>query len=138
MYRLLAAVALIAFAAPAAAAPLTIAFKGLATPTGAILVSVFDSETAFDQGGKPFASRMVAVSGAIAEIAVGDLPPGRYAVKAFHDIDGDGKMASNPFGIPLEPFAFSNDAVGEAGPAKWAAAAFTVDAATSRHTITIR
>ena len=137
MYRLLAA-AFIAFAVPAAAAPLTIAFTGIATPTGAILVSVFDSEAAFDRGGKPVASHMVAVAGPSAEVAVGDLPPGKYAVKAFHDVDGDGKMASNPFGMPLEPFAFSNDAVVEAGPARWAGAAFTVDAAGSRHTITIR
>lgn len=137
MYRLLAAAAILACATPAAAAPLTFAFTGIETPKGAILMSVYDSEAAFDRGGKPLISQMVAVAGATAEI-VADLPPGRYAVKAFHDIDGDGKMGTNPFGIPLEPFAFSNDAVGDMGPAKWSAAAFDFDAATPRHAITIR
>lgn len=137
MYRLLAAAAILACAAPAAAAPLTFAFTGIETPKGAILMSVYDSEAAFDRGGKPLVSQMATVTGATAEI-VADLPPGRYAVKVFHDIDGDGKMGTNPFGIPLEPFAFSNDAVGEMGPAKWSAAAFDFDAATPRHAITIR
>lgn len=137
MFRLLAAAAILACAVPAAAAPLTIAFAGIETPKGAILMSVYDSEEAFDRGGKPIASQMATVTGTTAEI-VADLPPGRYAIKAFHDIDGDHKMGTNPFGIPLEPFAFSNDAVGEMGPARWAAAAFDVDAATTRHSITIR
>lgn len=137
MFRLLAAAAIFACAVPAAAAPLTIAFAGIETPKGAILISVYDNEAAFDRGGKPVTSKMVVVDGPTAEI-VADLPPGRYAVKAFHDLDGDGKMGANPFGIPLEPFAFSNNAVGDMGPAKWAAAAFDFDAATPRHAITIR
>lgn len=132
-----AAIALLA-AAPLAAATLTVAFAGIATPTGAVLLSVYDSEAAFDAGGKPIRRAMVPVTGAAIETVIGDLAPGRYAIKAFHDVDGDGKMAANPFGQPLEPYAFSNDAVGDMGPAKWAQAVFTVDAAASRHVIAIR
>ena len=55
-----------------------------------------------------------------------DLPAGDYAVKAFHDIDGDGEMDVNPFGMPVEPYAFSNNAVGNMGPAGWDQARFAV------------
>ena len=65
------------------------------------------------------------------------LVPGRYAIKAFHDVNGDGKMGSNPFGMPTEPFAFSNNAHGVMGPAKWDAAAFEVKAGDNSHTIAI-
>ena len=66
-----------------------------------------------------------------------DLAPGRYAIKAFHDVNGDGKMATNPFGMPTEPFAFSNNAHGNMGPAKWADAAFEVKAGANTQTIDI-
>lgn len=130
-------------AAPAAAtvpanAQVTVVFTGITTPTGAVLLSVYDSQAAFDGGGKPVRAAMVPATGTSVETALAGLPAGRYAIKAFHDIDGDMKMAVNPFGMPTEPFAFSNDAVGNRGPAKWADAAFTVTAGANRHTITIR
>ena len=124
--------------AAAAAPSLTVRFTGIETPTGAVMLSLFASEAAFDAGGKPVASQMAPVKGTAAEAAFPGLAPGRYAIKAFHDIDGDGKMGATPFGMPTEPFAFSNDAVGDAGPAKWAAASFDLGAADAVHTITIR
>ena len=39
-----------------------------------------------------------------------DVSPARYAVSAFQDLDGDGAMGRSKLGLPLEPFAFSNDA----------------------------
>ncbi|MFZ4688724.1 MAG: DUF2141 domain-containing protein [Polymorphobacter sp.] len=126
----------LAQAAPAAAPGITIAFTGIATPTGMIMISLFDSGAAYN-GGKPVRVAAVPADGAAIEAHFEGLPAGRYAVKAFHDVDGDGKMAVNPFGMPTEPFAFSNDAVGEMGPARWDQAAFDATAAT-RHTITIR
>ncbi len=130
-------------AAPAATiavspAALTISFTGLESKTGAIMVALFDSETAFDANGKPVREAMVPAEGATVEALFADLPAGRYGVKAFHDVDGDGKMATNPFGMPTEPFAFSNDAKGNMGPAKWADAAFIVSAGSTRRVITIR
>lgn len=127
-----------AFPAKAAdAADLTVAFKDIQTPSGAVMFVLFDSESAFDQGGKPVRAVQVPVSGASAEAKVTGLKPGRYGVKAFHDLDGNGRMDANPFGIPTEPFAFSNDAKGNMGPPKWADAAFEVSAAGVVHTIKI-
>ena len=66
-----------------------------------------------------------------------NLPAGDYAVKAFHDVDGDGEMDTNPFGMPTEPYAFSNNAVGNMGPARWDRARFAVSGETTQ-TISIR
>ena len=38
------------------------------------------------------------------------LPDGDYAVRAFHDLNGDGKMNTNPFGMPVEPDEYSQNA----------------------------
>ena len=64
-----------------------------------------------------------------------ELPAGQYGIKMFHDVDSDGKMGTNPFGMPIEPFAFSNNAPAQFGPAKWDAAAFQVAAPAATQTI---
>ena len=50
---------------------------------------------------------------------------------------GDGQMNRNPFGMPTEPYAFSNNAVGNMGPADWDRARFAVSGPTAQ-TITLR
>ncbi len=45
-------------------------------------------------------------------------------------MNGNGKMDTNPFGMPVEPYAFSNNAVGNMGPAKWDRARFEVSGQT--------
>jgi uncharacterized protein (DUF2141 family) len=122
----------------AAPVTLTIRFTGIATPTGTVMLSVYASEADFDRGGKPVRAAMVPVKGDAAEAVFEGLAPGAYAVKAFHDVDGNGRMGTNPFGQPIEPYAFSNDAIGDAGPAKWAAARFEVAGPAASHSISIR
>ncbi|MGH7020451.1 MAG: DUF2141 domain-containing protein, partial [Brevundimonas sp.] len=103
--------------------------------TGAVMVALYDSEAAYE-GGQPAQVTQVDVAGGQHE-AVFDLPAGAYGVKAFHDVNGNGKMDTNPFGMPTEPFAFSNNAVGNMGPAKWDRARFEVSGATAQ-TIRLR
>lgn len=126
-------------AAPAKAegTALDLVFVGITAPTGAIMAAVFDSEAAYS-GGQPVRAVRIPVSGPRAAERIEGLAPGSYAVKAFHDIDGDGKMGTNPFGTPIEPFAFSNDAPAEGGPPAWGAARFEAGAGTATHTITIK
>ncbi len=127
-------------AAPLAAqerADLVIAFTGIERPSGAIMVALFDSEAGWGAD-RPVRTAMARVSGATAEIRIEGLPPGRYGVKSFHDVDGDGRLGMNPFGMPVEPFAFSNNARGAMGPASWADSAFEVGGGATRHAITIQ
>ena len=127
-------------AAPAAEAPqgasLTLTFSGIKTPTGALMVAVYDSQAGYESG-KAARQEMIAVTGESATLTLEGLAPGTYAIKLFHDVNGDGKMNANPFGMPTEPYAFSNDAKGSMGPAKWDAASFTVLAGGNAQTIHI-
>lgn len=136
-----AAVALIlgcalAFGGSARAADLELRFEGIKTPKGAVLVALFDSEAAYDAD-RPVASEMIPVAGETADRLLKGLRPGRYAFKAFHDLDGDFKMAVNPFGTPTEPFAFSNNAKADMRPAPWAKAVFELDEAGAVHAVHI-
>jgi uncharacterized protein (DUF2141 family) len=116
---------------------LTVTFKGLKQQTGAILFTVVGSEAAYNGKAPVTAQDILNVSGDTATKTFDGLAPGRYVIKAFHDVDGDGKMATNPFGVPTEPFAFSNNAVVAMGPPKWEAAAFEVKAGANVQSIDI-
>lgn len=121
-----------------AAATLTVRFEGIEAPSGQIMLSLFDSQNAHDQNGAPARVAAVDVNGKTAVVQFEGIAPGDYAIKAFHDVDGNGQMATNPFGMPLEPFAFSNNAKAEGGPAKWDAARFPVAAGANTVTISIK
>lgn len=103
---------------------------------GAVMAALFDSQAAYD-GGAPVRSAMVDVAGGERVARFEGLPDGDYALRAFHDVNGDGRMNTNPFGMPSEPFAFSNNAVGNMGPASWERARFAVSGDT-RQTIALR
>ena len=131
----------IALAAPApaqapAAAParLVLTFE-IGAGTGAVMVALYDSEAAY-AGGAPVRRARIDVAGG-ARTAVFELPAGTYAAKAYHDVDGNGRLDTNPFGLPVEPYAFSNNARGNMGPAPWDRARFTVSGETAQ-TITLR
>lgn len=138
MIRSLAIAALFACASPVLAQTadnrLTLTFE-TGAQTGAILVALYDAEAAYE-GGQPTRVAQVDVAAGRRQ-AVFDLPAGTYGMKAFHDINGNGKMDVNPFGMPTEPYAFSNNAVGNMGPARWDRARFEVSGATTQ-TIRIR
>lgn len=125
-------------AAPSSQAELTVTFEQIEIPEGQILLSLYDNEAAHDANGKPVRGAMAKVEGQTVSVRFEGLAPGRYAIKAFHDVDGDGKMKTNPFGMPLEPFAFSNNARPEGGPARWQAASFDVPAGASETRIAIQ
>lgn len=110
--------------------------------TGMVMIALYDSAAAFngegrgDDANRAVARTAISASGNVVA-TFENLPAGDYAVKAFHDVNGDGEMNTNPFGMPTEPYAFSNNAVGNMGPARWDRAHFAVSGETAQ-TISIR
>lgn len=125
----LAAAAILAPAAHAqeAMGDLTLTFPALASKSGKVMIAVYDSAQGWSSG-KPARVAQAAASDAEPAARIVALPPGTYAVRAFQDVDGDGKMGMNPFGMPVEPYGFSNDAKPNMGPPSFDAATFTVKA----------
>ncbi len=105
-------------AAPTDTAALTLTFD-VGADTGRIMVALFDNADAYAGRGAPVAQSVVDVAAGQRDAAFTGLKPGAYAAKIFHDVDGDGQMDTNPFGMPTEPYAFTNNARGNMGPAGW-------------------
>ena len=134
---LIAAAFVAALIAPIAnASDLTINIEGIKDAGGTINLGLFDEATYNGDGAVNGANLIV--EGDAVTVTFDGLEPGEYAVRLFHDVNDDGEMNTNPFGMPTEPYAFSNDARGRFGPAKWEAAKFTVTADGGTHTITMQ
>lgn len=106
------------------------------TPTGTVMIALYDNEQAYENGA-PMRVAQLDVAKGQHQVVIEGLSDGAYGIKAFHDVNGNGRMDTNPFGMPVEPYAFSNNAVGNMGPAKWDRARFEVSGAVS-HSLTLR
>ena len=119
----------------ASASVLTVTVEGISKAQGSIMLGLFDEAT-YNGDGAVNGANLKVESDSVSVTFEG-LAPGEYAVRLYHDLNDDGEMHTNPFGMPTEPYAFSNDAQGRFGPAKWDAAKFTVGADGTTHTITM-
>lgn len=109
----LACIGLLLGTVPAAAETLTVKVTGASGPQGKIVISLWNGPKGFSgNGGKPLVNRSAPVAGGGATFSFEGLPPGRYAVSAFHDTDADGKLKTNFIGMPREPVGVSGKAGG--------------------------
>ncbi|MBR9834676.1 MAG: DUF2141 domain-containing protein [Alphaproteobacteria bacterium] len=117
------------------AADLTVTIKNVQTQGGTIVLGLYD-EAGFETDGA-LAGAHIAVDGDTVSTVFEGLAPGEYAIRLYHDVNDDGDMNTNPFGMPIEPYAFSNNARGRFGPPVWQAARFALAADGDTHTITL-
>jgi len=110
----------------AGAETLTIVIEDIRVASGTIQVQVQAGEAQFDNGGAVAQFREAASEGSMTLVAV-DLPPGEYAIRIMHDVNGNDELDANFVGMPTEPYAFSNNAKGRFGPASWADASFALE-----------
>ena len=71
-------------------------------------------------------------------VEVRGVPPGRYAVQAFHDANSNGECDQGLFGIPREGVGFSNDAFKGLSRPKFQNAAFDFSGSRLRLGLTLR
>ncbi|WP_246102117.1 DUF2141 domain-containing protein [Methylobacterium terricola] len=113
------AASLAALAGPAAAASLAVEVDGVEPGAGRVFVALCTGSLAEE-------SCRIGQSGPAAgqslRFGFSEVPPGTYAVAAFQDLDGDGRLGRTGLGLPTEPYGFSNGA-GRRGRPDFAGAA---------------
>jgi uncharacterized protein (DUF2141 family) len=92
---------------PPAQPTLTINVQNMRQQSGRICVALYTSGEGFP-GGKPKELRRVPVKGEVQQISF-TVEPGDYAVAIFQDVNDNGKLDTRLFGIPKEPYGFSNN-----------------------------
>ena len=104
----LAVLALLAAAAPLAAAELTITVTNVHNDRGNVEISVYDSADEWPDHPKDSNHQVQpAKRGEI--VFKFDLPPGTYAAAGYHDENKDGKFNKDFMGLPREGYMLSNN-----------------------------
>ena len=111
--------------AHASAADLTITVSAIEEERGAIMLAIYDAAEAYNGGGPAMKGARIDVTGNEVSITFDDLPPGRYAIKLYHDANGNGELDTNMMGLPTEAYGFSGEG-GSMGPPPFEKAAFEV------------
>lgn len=123
-------------AAGASAADLTITVEGVASADGQVLVALYNSAETFR--GKPYRARMAPASAGAVTLEVKELPAGDYAFAVYHDANRNGKLDLNAVGMPVEDYAFSNNAMGNRAAPAYDDARFQVPAGGAAVSVNLR
>jgi len=70
----------------------------------------------FDENHQSIYSQECKIIDKQSRIQITVIKPSQYAIRYFHDENGNNKLDSNIFGIPKEGYGFSNNAHGMFGP----------------------
>ncbi len=105
---------------------LTIEISGMQTDKGKVFVALYNSEKIFLTSNKATKGTSVTVKDGKSVAHFKGLKKGEYAVSLFHDENENNKMDTKIFGIPKEPYGFSNNASGFMGPPKYKDAKFSL------------
>ena len=118
--------ALVLAAGPASAARIIVTIDGLKSAQGNVFVGLYASPAKFLQGNQTDAQRRVKASTGPMTVVFDNLPPGTYAVGAFHDENANDHLDTNFLGLPTEGYALSNGVRAVMAKPTFQQAAFTV------------
>ncbi|WP_395055623.1 DUF2141 domain-containing protein [Polaromonas sp.] len=113
-------------AAAVHAGDLTVEVKLPPERQGTVRAALFDKAEGFPRG-TPLRTATGQPGQGKATLQFADLPAGDYALTAYLDENSNNKLDSNLFGLPTEPYGFSRNARGMAGPPPFADASFRVE-----------
>lgn len=96
---------------------ISLSIENLQSGQGDLHIAIYDEEEKFTKSKEPYLLKIhkVAATGRL-QLQLDSIPHGRYALAIYHDVNSNGDLDKNIFGIPKEPYGFSNNP-----PAKWSA-----------------
>ena len=115
-------------AASASAARIIVTISGLHNANGGVYVGLYATPSKFLNGTQVDAMRKVRASTGPITVVFDHLPPGIYAVGAYHDENNNDHMDTDFIGLPTEGYALSNGVRAVMSKPTFQQAAFTVGA----------
>lgn len=107
------------------AAELIVEIENIQDVKGTLYFSLYKDEQGFNANDNFVARQRASVDKKTIQVSFGDVPAGEYAVKAYQDVNDNGKMDFNG-SMPAEPFGTSSKSK-EIAPPSFASAKFTLD-----------
>lgn len=112
--------------------------SGLKSQSSNLYVAIFDSAEGFPKPEHSSKTTTISVDAESVEFSLSLPIASTTGIAIFQDLNGDGKLTKNGFGLPIEPYGFSNNARSTFGPPSFSQAAFNVSEKTSPIEITVR
>ncbi|WCL80354.1 DUF2141 domain-containing protein [Saprospira sp. CCB-QB6] len=109
---------------PISAQQLIIQLESAQKVEGQLYYALYHSAQSFQKEELALKKAVVPLQKLPLRIDLGQLPPGQYALAFFQDLNQNGQLDLNFWGIPKEPYGFSNDPKIVAGPPSFKAASF--------------
>jgi uncharacterized protein (DUF2141 family) len=125
----LAIVTTIVVAEPAFAARIIVTVTGLKNPAGGVYIGLYATPSKFLNGTQVDAMKKVRASTGPITVSFDNLPPGTYAVGAYHDENYNDHLDTNFIGLPTEGYALSNGVRAVMAKPTFQQAAFTIGTA---------
>ena len=93
---------------------------------GIVKIGVYNTD-GFPIVGNEVTGKDIKVTESKVRVTIEDLPIGAYALAIFQDTNSDGKLNSNLFGAPKEPYGFSRNRYGTFGPPDFEDVSFKIE-----------
>ena len=104
------------FSAEALAAELMVRVSGLRSNEGDVHLAIYNTPATFPDSDGMLEEVQVPIQQGLVQHQFSNLQPGIYAIAVFHDENANHEFDTNFIGLPLEGYAFSNDAQVFFGP----------------------
>lgn len=127
------------FSNPTAKGSLKLTVENIQKQKGNIMIAVFEGADNFLKDGKAVVSKkgLVEKIGAF-DVVFPNLPFGEYSIAVYHDVNGNEKLDTNLFGVPTEPYGFSNNARSKWGAPKYHIARFQLNESEKKMVIQVK
>ena len=116
--------------AASAGAPVFVEVQNLRHERGQVAILLFDNPNGFPKSPERALRNWKFPLGKDRRFALGNIPEGRYALSVIHDENANARLDANAFGIPQEPYGFSNNPKALLGPPDFQEAAFELQGKT--------
>jgi len=103
---------------------------GIKTTKGGVIKVGLYKNDGFPIVGNEITGKDVKVNNSTASVSFNRVTDGTYAFAVFQDTNEDGKLNTNLFGAPTEPYGFSQNKYGTFGPPKFTTVSFEIKGGT--------
>jgi uncharacterized protein (DUF2141 family) len=102
-----------------------VSVANISSEEGKVYFALFNEDNFLNKA--PLQAEASEIKDGLAQVAFTEVPPGTYAITAYHDKNENQKMDFEATGIPTEAYGVSNNQMNLYGPPLWEDAKFEFD-----------
>jgi uncharacterized protein (DUF2141 family) len=106
---------------------INIKISGFESDKGDCWFALDNSKEVYESKASVFIGKILPIINRSVNIKLDSLEYGEYAIRVFHDENGNGKLDLNFLGIPTEDYGYSNNVSAWFGPPRWEKASFILN-----------